>query len=288
MRFVQTLGIAVILAASTAQAQFIEITGTGTVNINDNVPYWTGSAFTYRILIDSTVTDPPGGSIQFQGAVLRFEIDGVNVHPDLGTVRYIQQPSRDILDLSRSLDDGYSMIFSPLLPQGYFGSGPYSLSQIPQNIGDFNSGPEFVIQNNSIGAFGVGRLNTYNVEEILVPQIIVQPEDTGLLDYRAVAVLAVTASSQGTGLAFQWRQDGVDVTDGPGVSGATTDTLTLDATGSAIGVYDCVITDSIGTVTSETATLAARPNPAPADYNEDQLFDVTDLLDFLVDWFALN
>ena len=57
-------------------------------------------------------------------------------------------------------------------------------------------------------------------------------------------------------LSYQWQKDGVDLTDGGRITGATTATLTI--TGimeSDEGGYRCVVTNDAGPVTSITATL---------------------------------
>jgi len=58
--------------------------------------------------------------------------------------------------------------------------------------------------------------------------------------------------------SYQWRHDGVDLIDGFGIIGATTDTLTFNADVAAVDVYDCVVTNDCGSVTSDPAVLAVR------------------------------
>ena len=57
-------------------------------------------------------------------------------------------------------------------------------------------------------------------------------------------------------LIYQWQKDGVNLSDGGSITGATTTTLTITGvTLSNEGDYRCVVTNSAGTDTSNTATL---------------------------------
>ena len=72
------------------------------------------------------------------------------------------------------------------------------------------------------------------------------------------ATLRVAASGLGA-LSYQWRKDGVPLSDGGTISGSTTATLTIDpvAFGDA-GSYDVVVTDACGEATSNAATLSVE------------------------------
>ena len=57
-------------------------------------------------------------------------------------------------------------------------------------------------------------------------------------------------------LSYQWQKDGVDLTDGGSITGATTAILTITGVmESDEGGYGCVVTNIAGMVTSDTATL---------------------------------
>jgi hypothetical protein len=94
-----------------------------------------------------------------------------------------------------------------------------------------------------------------------IPLVVSDPADSTVCS-GAPAVFAVTASGQDP-LTYQWRKDGVDLSDGGPVSGAHTDTLTINpsATGHS-GVYDVVVTDSFTqSLTSTSATLVVNTTP---------------------------
>ena len=69
----------------------------------------------------------------------------------------------------------------------------------------------------------------------------------------------VSFSVTATGIAplsYQWQKDGVNLTDGGGITGATTATLTITGVmESDEGGYRCVVTNIAGMVTSITAML---------------------------------
>lgn len=69
--------------------------------------------------------------------------------------------------------------------------------------------------------------------------------------------VSFTVAASGDGLTFQWRRNGVNLSDGGNVSGAMTDTLTIDPTGQAdVDSYDAVAASSFGvTATSAQASL---------------------------------
>jgi len=74
-----------------------------------------------------------------------------------------------------------------------------------------------------------------------------------------------TVAATGTPpLAYQWRKGGVNLADGGRISGATTTNLTIRLVqGADAGNYDVVVSNAVGSATSEGAVLAV-PN-APVD-----------------------
>ena len=57
-------------------------------------------------------------------------------------------------------------------------------------------------------------------------------------------------------LSYQWQKDGVNLTDGGSITGATTATLTITGVmESDEGGYRCVVTNIAGTDTSDSALL---------------------------------
>jgi len=79
------------------------------------------------------------------------------------------------------------------------------------------------------------------------------------------AVLHAEASGSGT-LTYQWRRNGVPLSDGGPISGATTATLTIDPVAfTDAGSYDVVVTDDCGAAPSNAATLSVEFDDVPLD-----------------------
>jgi hypothetical protein len=63
-----------------------------------------------------------------------------------------------------------------------------------------------------------------------------------------------------TGLSYQWRRNGVNLANSSRITGVTTPNLTVNTIAAADqGSYDCVVTGSCGTVTSQAAALSCVP-----------------------------
>jgi hypothetical protein len=86
-------------------------------------------------------------------------------------------------------------------------------------------------------------------------------------------------AAAGTGvIAYQWRRDGIDLIDNGRVSGATTDTLTIDPVlVSDAGRYDCIVTDECASEFSNAAALTVLPANCRGDLNGDGRTDLADL-----------
>jgi hypothetical protein len=79
------------------------------------------------------------------------------------------------------------------------------------------------------------------------------------------AVLSVTAAGQAP-LSYQWRKNAAPLSNGGSISGATTDTLTINPTVPGdTGSYDVVVTDGFGQdITSNAAALTVDTRPTAA------------------------
>ena len=72
-----------------------------------------------------------------------------------------------------------------------------------------------------------------------------------------------TVTTSGSGITYQWKKGGVDITNGGNVSGALTPVLTLTNTATTdAGSYSCTITNTCsGVLNSTSATLAVNTLP---------------------------
>jgi hypothetical protein len=106
----------------------------------------------------------------------------------------------------------------------------------------------------------VGQNRQYSLSIITPPAIAAQPTNQTVLDGATVTFnVAVTG---GQPLAFQWQEDGTNLTDGDNVSGSATTNLVLtDVTLAEAGTYTVVVTNAAGTVTSSNAVLSIPPSP---------------------------
>ena len=84
------------------------------------------------------------------------------------------------------------------------------------------------------------------------PQITAQPQPATVCEGQSV-VLSVGA--QGTALTYQWRRNGQNI------PGATQATYQFMATPSDAGVYDVVVSNACGSVTSDTVRVVVRERP---------------------------
>ena len=137
------------------------------------------------------------------------------------------------------------------LPEGYtVGSNSYRIFS-----GTFNPGPaEDVALLN-----GDGTLST-----LLNARLVASVTDVSVI-VGSPAVLHAEASGSGT-LTYQWLRNGVPLSDGGPISGATTATLTIDPVAfTDAGSYDVVVTDDCGAAPSNAATLSVEFDDVPLD-----------------------
>ncbi len=124
-------------------------------------------------------------------------------------------------------------------------------------------------------------------EVLCDPPSIVTPPQTITVNENATAQFSVSAT--GDVLAFQWKRNNVNLSNGaqPGgsaVSGATTPTLTIttpDPRDSA--VYTCAITNPCGNRTTNPVNLIVNP-ACPGDLNFNNAVNTVDLTIFLTNF----
>ncbi len=87
-------------------------------------------------------------------------------------------------------------------------------------------------------------------------------------------------------LAYQWRRNGVPILDGADFDGTTTAVLTVLPSAATEGIYDVVVTNAQGAVTSDPAVLGVVEGggACPSDLDGSGAVDFADLLELLVDF----
>ncbi len=86
------------------------------------------------------------------------------------------------------------------------------------------------------------------------PTIQTQPQSQAVCEGRAVSFTVVAAGAPP--LSYQWQKGGFDLSDGGGISGSTTATLTVDPVEPTdAGEYSVVVTDACDAAVSDTAAL---------------------------------
>ena len=95
------------------------------------------------------------------------------------------------------------------------------------------------------------------------PSIITQPVGQAVAE-GATVTLSIGATGDGP-LSYQWRQDGATLQNGDGVGGATAAQLVLTGvTAARAGLYDVIVGNAGGSVTSQSAMLTVSNSPPTA------------------------
>jgi len=156
----------------------------------------------------------------------------------------------EVLDAQHNVLPGYSAADCvPLTGTGVDQPVTWaSHDQLPTTPGAIRL--RFLVQNASLYSFRAAD----PVQLAPLPVISEQPQSLTATPGQSVA-FRVQASGTGT-LRYQWQKDGIPLTNGGAISGATSSELritALDAT--ALGAYRCIVTDTYESVASDSARL---------------------------------
>ncbi len=92
------------------------------------------------------------------------------------------------------------------------------------------------------------------------PKILQQPTTTTLITLSNNCIFTVVATPATA--TFQWQKNGINLSNGLQISGATTTALTISNVGLAdAGSYDLVVSNSYGSLTSSNAMLVVSSSP---------------------------
>ena len=138
--------------------------------------------------------------------------------------------------------------------QWYFGSTPISGATNPTYaiaaVATTDAGSYYCAVGNTVGSVNSNKatLTVSTATGETTPTITTQPVSLTVATEES-ATFSVTATGSGT-LSYQWYKDGT------AISGATASSFTITAAASTdAGAYTCVVTNSVGSVTSSAATL---------------------------------
>ncbi len=120
------------------------------------------------------------------------------------------------------------------------------------------------IANAANWTFGTtGTLPTGSINVLNCPGLVNKPDNAqvcpgGLANLNVIAI--------GSNLTYQWRQNGIDLTDGGHFGGTQTAFLTVTPVGAAdLGNYDVVVSNACGSITSSIAVLSFDTTDSDGD-----------------------
>lgn len=140
------------------------------------------------------------------------------------------------------------------------GSGTPTLTLTGVAVSD--QGNYDVVVSNAAGSATSSAATLTVIPLVQAPAIVTNPSSvTTSLGGSAGFTVAVSGTAP---LNFQWRRDGVALSNTGSVSGADTASLTINPVANGdLGSYDVVVSNSAGSVSSGTATLAFAPIVTP-------------------------
>jgi|GEM_PF-1039523 len=108
------------------------------------------------------------------------------------------------------------------------------------------------------GNCGVQNTNPAILDAYINTAITTQPSDVTICETEQISF---TLAVNGDNLVYQWKKNGVDISDGGNVSGAETSNLIINnASISDAGIYTCFVSGSCGNENSLPVTASVYPN----------------------------
>jgi len=232
----------------------VSISGDATVigaNGDDDGGSGSGSAYVYRndgngnwfeeaklLASDRAPFDRFGNSVSIQGEFIVVGTDGDdNIGEDSGSAYFFHDTGKGnwieevkLLAFDREPSDRFG--FSVSINGDMIAVGA---------IGDDDNGS--------------GSGSSYVLDLFFILRIIQQPDDLIIISGDQ-ACFSVTIEGGVGEVAYQWRRNGHDLTDGGKISGSNTDMLYIsNVSRNDEGIYDVIITDDCGSITSDPAQL---------------------------------
>lgn len=158
---------------------------------------------------------------------------------------------------------------------------PVGLNPVGLDVGDLdgNGTPEVAVT-----CYGADEIWVLFNEYVGITQ---QPVGVSVVP-GAAAVFSVVAGGPEP-FTYKWRRDGVELADGGAISGALTDTLTIDPVDPTdAGAYDVIVANDCGSVETDDALLEVTPPACVGDIvplpSGDHIVNVADLLAVITSW----
>jgi len=121
-----------------------------------------------------------------------------------------------------------------------------------------------------------GSAYVFDSNVVIAPQIVQQPLPFIVANTGDGPQSFSVIADGGQPLSYQWRFEGVPLSNDASHNGVTTDMLMVLPTIANFGLYDVVVTNSEGSATSDASILAVK-NTLPEDLNDDGVVDTADL-----------
>jgi hypothetical protein len=193
-------------------------------------------AGSYSVVVTNSV-----GSVTSSAAVLTVNIaPSITIQPNASTVTAGSAASFSVVA------SGTATLAYQWRKDGSAISGATSSTYSISSTSTSDAGSYTVVVTNSAGS---ATSNAATLMVTVAPTITTQPSSSSVISGSA-ASFSVAASGTAT-LTYQWRKDGA------AISGATSSTYSISSTSTSdAGSYTVVVTNSVGSVTSNAATLA--------------------------------
>jgi hypothetical protein len=166
--------------------------------------------------------------------------------------------------------------FGDLLLDG----GTFGRSLVPLGDLDGDGRGELVVGAHANDAALSGEVWVLSLNDCSIPPVITDQPDSILLEAPGELVTFSVAAQGSTPLTYRWRRNGVNLTNGGNIGGATTPTLIVFAGRADTARYDCVVSSAFGSITSAVAVLGIAQG-CLGDFNDDGQVDFFDYLDFV-------
>lgn len=154
-------------------------------------------------------------------------------------------------------------------------------------VGDFNNdgSTDIVVANWDGNSISV-------LMQVATPSPVITQQPVPASVFSATTATFTVAATSGSALTYQWRRNGLPLSDAPTgtgsvITGVTTPMLTISyaAIADSGGAYDCIFSDACVSTRSDPAGLRVTSS-CPADFNESGTLNVPDIFAFLSAWFA--